>query len=58
MEDITAAARTVDMYAGPRGIGSKVSTSWVPDYPPVSQNLPRSEGVPADDREPRLPMEV
>ena len=56
VEDITAAARTVLMYVGPRGSGSKVSSSWVPDYPPTSQNLTSSEGVRADNQQSRLPM--
>lgn len=61
LEDITAAARTVLLYAGPRGSGSKVSSSGVPssgvpDYPPIPQNLTSSEGVRSDDQQSRLPM--
>lgn len=56
VEDITAAARAIFLYAGPRGSGSRVSSSGVPDYPPISQNLTSSEGVRADDQQSRLPI--
>ena len=58
VEDFTSAVKTVLFVARPRGFGSRVSPSCVPDFPPTSQNLTSSEGVRSEKRDPQLPLEV